>query len=121
MIALDEVAPPPETRESPEVDDGAYRCTLCLSWHPADEMVRLSPLVVWCTTCALRYPELVPPPADVFWPVGGFLTGALVGCLMVGGQSATQIAVAAGGLIGAIAGTSAGICVWALRTWRAVR
>lgn len=121
MIAIYEVASPPQTIRPAEGSDGPRRCTLCLSWQPANEMVKINSMLVWCSACALRHPEMVPPPADVFWPVGGFLAGALVGCLLGGSQSGTQVAMAADGLIGAIVGIASGIGVWALRTWRAAR
>ena len=108
MIVLDEaVAPPVEALPRPVATDAPRRCTLCLSWRPADEMVQLNSLLTWCSACALQYPELVPPPIDVFWPLGGFLAGALTGCMLASTHSTTQVAVAVDRLIGALVGIGA--------------
>ena len=92
MVVLDDVALPPiDAVRREDETNGQPRCTLCLVWRPADEMIRINPLVTWCTDCALSHPELVPPPGDLVWPAVGFLAGAAGGSLLAIGQAATQV------------------------------
>lgn len=118
MITLDEAEVPPlDVLPRPEAGDGARRCTLCLNWWPRDEMIQLNPVVSWCSTCALLHPELVPPPVDVLWPVGGSLAGVLAGCLLAISQTGPSGAIVVNGLIGAILGIGVGSGLWFSRAW----
>ena len=80
MVVLDNppVAPIGAEPCSPSGDAAPHwRCTLCLNWRPADEMVEINSAILCGSACALRYADLVPPPLGVLWPVGGFLLDAL--------------------------------------------
>jgi hypothetical protein len=87
------------------------RCTVCLSWQPADEIVEINSMIVWCTACALQHPELVPPSRDVVWPIGGFLLGAFVGWLVGASQIAPQAFAGVRGLLCTLVGLAAGLAV----------
>ena len=91
-----------------DADPLRRRCALCLSWRPANEMVEMSSLITWCAACALRHPELVPPPSDVLWPISGFLVGVLAWWLLGLLQTAPHLVAGAVGLWCALGGLAAG-------------
>jgi hypothetical protein len=124
MVTLDKPPVSPVQGE-PDAWSGEQlrRCTLCLGWRPADEIVHINSLIMWCTDCAVRHPELVPPPTDVLWPVLGFLAGAFLGWVVSFLPAGTQLAVVpagggGGGVWCALVGLAAGLGLWVLRAWR---
>ena len=94
------------------------RCSLCSSWRPACELVHINSLIVWCTDCALRNPELVPPQAEVLWPTIGLLIGAFVGWLLALWQPAAQPPPGSYGLWLSIVGLAVGLSTCIVRARR---
>jgi len=124
MIVVDK-PPVPPIRADPGASSGPEgqlrRCTLCLSWRPTGEMVEINPSIVSCTGCALRYPELVPPPKDVLWPVVGFLVGACLGWLLSFSSDAAQLVPGGSGLWCAVIGLAAGLGSYVFQTRHSAR
>ncbi len=85
-----------------------HQCTLCGTWLPADELVSIARGIRWCGPCAAPNSELVPPPADIIWPVVGAAVGALVGLAMATSAGAVETSVSLSGVAGSVVGAIVG-------------
>ena len=85
------------------------RCTLCGTWLPDDELLTIARGIRWCGPCAAPHQELVPPPADIIWPITGALIGAIVGLLIAAAAGAVDTPLSLSGLVGSLVGTVVGV------------
>jgi len=85
------------------------QCTLCGNWLPADELLTITRGIRWCGPCAAPHPELVPPPADIIWPIAGAVIGAIVGLLIAAAIGAVDTPLNLSTLVGFVLGTVVGV------------
>ncbi|MBV9326014.1 MAG: hypothetical protein JO352_19790 [Chloroflexi bacterium] len=97
-----------------QIDDRVFdsaelrQSTLCWTWLPAVELLTIARGIRWCGPCAALHPELVPPPADIIWPIAGAVIGGIVG-LLIATTIIADTAVSLTGLVGSLVGALVGI------------